>query len=96
MKKLQKLSDWENEAAAVILSDLRDDLVALNKNSKLVNYSSQEVHKYSSGNFDWLAFNSTPFLDEDNNKIIRYLDDTINLWVPVSQTGPPMRLHHAN
>ncbi|MEZ8577486.1 hypothetical protein AB6C82_21870 [Vibrio splendidus] len=96
VKKLQKLSDWENEAAAVILSDLRDDLVALNKNSKLVNYSSQEVHKYSSGNFDWLAFNSTPFLDEDNNKIIRYLDDTINLWVPVSQTGPPMRLHHAN
>ncbi|WP_419243674.1 hypothetical protein ACN08P_08625 [Photobacterium leiognathi subsp. mandapamensis] len=60
--------------AATRISELRERLIAIHKNHKNVDYKSTEIHKYTKADFDWLTFNSTPYIETEHQAMLSYLD----------------------
>ncbi|WP_419205712.1 hypothetical protein [Photobacterium leiognathi] len=63
--------------AATRISELRERLIAIHKNHNNVDYKSTEIHKYTKANFDWLTFNSIPYIEIEHQAILSYLDELL-------------------
>ncbi|MCG3887008.1 hypothetical protein I3271_20235 [Photobacterium leiognathi] len=71
--------------AATRISELRERLIAIHKNHNNVDYKSTEIHKYTKANFDWLTFNSTPYIEKEHQAILSYLDELLKNTIERSE-----------
>ncbi|WP_305454748.1 hypothetical protein [Photobacterium leiognathi] len=71
--------------AATRISELRERLITIHKNHNNVDYKSTEIHKYTKANFDWLTFNSTPYIEKEHQAILSYLDELLKNTIERSE-----------